>query len=260
MRTIEKTPTRTNHRKINPKQNQLRSKPQHMLKRFNLFRKNGRDRHETPSSSRNVSTKRTKNLAKAGCLIFTLVFCLLATLQVFPETNSPPVAASDSYTGVAARSQSAPGVLANDSDPDGDPISVGNPGLGVGTVAVGPQHGSLNLYSNGEFSYGANPGYTGNDSFTYNVCDSYNCTQGTVTLTTPNSAPSASGESYTGVNARHQNAPGVLANDTDPDGLIIRRVCGLWGQHDSYTAAAWKFNALRKRRILLHAPLRIHGR
>jgi hypothetical protein len=35
-------------------------------------------------------------------------------------TNSPPTAVADTFTGLAARHQDAPGVLANDYDPDGD--------------------------------------------------------------------------------------------------------------------------------------------
>ena len=39
----------------------------------------------------------------------------------------------------------APGVLANDTDPDGDPLTA--------VLVTGPSHGTLTLNANGSFTY-----------------------------------------------------------------------------------------------------------
>lgn len=131
--------------------------------------------------------------------------------------NSPPVGRPDTYSGKGARYQPARGILINDTDPDGDGISVGNGNLGVPAVAVNPAHGNVTLYSDGKFYYTPSGGYTGDDSFVYNVCDNRACSQATVTLIQANTAPSGTGESYSGRAARYQPAPGLLANDTDAE-------------------------------------------
>jgi hypothetical protein len=57
----------------------------------------------------------------------------------------------------------APGVLDNDSDPDGDPLTA----VPVGDVS----HGTLDLHADGSFTYTPNAGYSGPDSFTYRAND-----------------------------------------------------------------------------------------
>ena len=58
---------------------------------------------------------------------------------------------------------SAPGVLANDSSPQGSPLTA--------SLVSGPSHGSLTLNSDGSFVYTPNTGYLGADSFTYKDTD-----------------------------------------------------------------------------------------
>ena len=80
-------------------------------------------------------------------------------------TNAAPLAAADSYSANAGvtRTISAPGVLNNDTDADGDALSA--------QLASGPSHGTLALAANGGFSYLATSGYNGSDSFTYRATD-----------------------------------------------------------------------------------------
>jgi hypothetical protein len=88
----------------------------------------------------------------------------------FPDWGPPPVEHApavtvDSY-GTAQDtplSVSAPGVLANDSDSDGDPLSA--------VLDSGPSHGTLNLAADGSFSYTPGSGFSGSDSFTYHASD-----------------------------------------------------------------------------------------
>jgi len=44
-------------------------------------------------------------------------------------------------------------------------------------------NGTLSLSASGDYSYTANSGYVGSDSFTYEVSDSKNSAQGTITFT-----------------------------------------------------------------------------
>ncbi len=80
-------------------------------------------------------------------------------------TGSAPVAVADSYRTAVGQSLTvtAPGVLANDADPEGDPISA--------VLRVGPANGSLTFLSVGAFVYTPSAGFTGADSFTYSATD-----------------------------------------------------------------------------------------
>jgi hypothetical protein len=76
--------------------------------------------------------------------------------------NSAPLAVNDAAT----TSQSAPislAVLANDSDPDHDPLEV--------VALTAPAHGTAVSKSNGQLTYSPKQGYTGNDTFTYTIDD-----------------------------------------------------------------------------------------
>src|SRR5437899_6456716 len=75
--------------------------------------------------------------------------------------NDPPVAANDSYAATedTGLTIAAPGVLANDSDVDGDPLAA--------LIVVSPAHGSVTVNANGSCTYTPAPNYNGADSFTY---------------------------------------------------------------------------------------------
>ncbi|HEX8203928.1 MAG TPA: Ig-like domain-containing protein, partial [Isosphaeraceae bacterium] len=79
--------------------------------------------------------------------------------------NRPPVAADDAYSfrPDTPRTISAPGVLANDSDPNGQPLAA--------VVVAQPAHGSVTLNADGSFVYTPASGYRGPDSFTYQAGD-----------------------------------------------------------------------------------------
>jgi hypothetical protein len=57
----------------------------------------------------------------------------------------------------------ADGLLANDSDADGDPLSA--------VLVAGPAHGALTPNADGSFSYTPGAGFVGTDSFTYQASD-----------------------------------------------------------------------------------------
>ncbi|MCL4858349.1 MAG: tandem-95 repeat protein [Caldilineaceae bacterium] len=127
--------------------------------------------------------------------------------------NRAPTAANDTATtpaGVAVTID----VLANDSDPDGDALTI--------TIDGPPSHGAATV-NNGKVVYTPQAGFTGTDRFTYIVSDGKGGTaSATVTITVtgsgnPNRAPSAANDSAT-TTAGVAVTIDVLANDSDPDG------------------------------------------
>jgi VCBS repeat-containing protein len=148
--------------------------------------------------------------------------------------NDAPVATNDAYTvaGNGLLTVNAPGLLANDSDPEGNALTI--------TAATAPQHGTLSPFSNGAFTYRPNAGYAGPDSFTYTVSDATASTQATVNITvtaTLNQAPIGVADSYTVTEdgILTVNAPGILGNDTDPDGQALAVSAGTATSHGSFT-------------------------
>jgi VCBS repeat-containing protein len=157
-----------------------------------------------------------------------------------PPSNSPPVANNDSYaTDQDTPLQvAAPGVLGNDTDADGDPLTA--------VLASGPANGSLTLNANGSFSYMPAAGFSGTDGFTYRAYDgTANSNIATVEILVyeiedENTAPVAVNDSYsTDQDTPLQVvAPGVLGNDTDADGDPLTAVLGSGPANGSLTLNA----------------------
>lgn len=96
--------------------------------------------------------------------------------------NSAPAVGNTTFS-VNQNTQLSGNVLANVSDPDGDPLTVG--------FVSGRDHGSLNLNANGSFTYSPVAGFSGTDSFTYTVSDGHGATStATATITVNYVAPS----------------------------------------------------------------------
>jgi hypothetical protein len=140
-----------------------------------------------------------------------------AYLPATPVDHAPPVAADDSYaTGMNTQLKlSGPGVLANDTDPDGNALTA--------TLVSGPSHGSVSLGADGSLVYTPTPNFVGTDSFTYKASDGAANSIAKATINVHNAAPVASVDSYaTSMNTQLKlSGSGVLANDTDPDGNAI---------------------------------------
>src|SRR5439155_7871121 len=109
----------------------------------------------------------------------------------------------------------APGVLTNDTDADGDPLTA--------ELVTSTTHGTLNFLSTGAFSYTPNAFFFGTDTFTYRVRDPY-FTGNTVTVSIlVEPQPIAGDDSYSAYAGRllQIGAPGVLWNDVDQLGLPL---------------------------------------
>jgi len=81
------------------------------------------------------------------------------------EPNSRPLGVSDQYEMFqdTTITVAAPGVLVNDSDPDGDPIAV--------SANEQPLDGVITVRANGAFQYTPDAGFFGFDQFHYSVTD-----------------------------------------------------------------------------------------
>jgi hypothetical protein len=133
--------------------------------------------------------------------------------------NNAPVVANDSFTMIANTTLNfaAPGVLANDSDPDpGDTLTVSlwnQPGAG----------GTLAGNSNGSFSYTPPAGFIGLTSFSYLARDNHGMaatTAGFVSMAVrANRAPTTVQDTATTA-ANTTLVINVLGNDSDPDTVI----------------------------------------
>ncbi|WP_299118178.1 Ig-like domain-containing protein, partial [uncultured Winogradskyella sp.] len=102
------------------------------------------------------------------------------TIEVAPvptSGNEPPVANDDTNTTEVDTPVSGT-VLSNDFDPDGDPITV--------TDNTDPSNGTVVVNPDGTYTYTPNPGFEGEDTFTYTICDDNTptpaCDTATVTI------------------------------------------------------------------------------
>jgi len=145
--------------------------------------------------------------------------------------NHAPVAVDDTAT-TDEDTDAVIDVLSNDTDADGDSLSV------VSSSLSHPAHGTVELITSGtdagKVRYTpTEANYNGSDNFNYKAndgtADSNEATV-SVTVTAVNDAPVAVNDSYSTNqgNVLTVNAPGVLSNDTDVDSanLTAARVTG----------------------------------
>ncbi|GAA1598451.1 Ig-like domain-containing protein [Actinoplanes couchii] len=123
-------------------------------------------------------------------------------------SNAPPTAGNDTYT-VNSNASNVLDVLANDSDPNNDPLTI--------TIDTPPGHGTAQVV-NGKIVYKPADGYHGTDTFHYTISDGKGGTAGaTVSVTVVDVPPEAKPDTATTAT----NEPvslNVLANDSDPNG------------------------------------------
>ena len=142
------------------------------------------------------------------------------------DTNGRPDAVNDSFDAIedVTLVVNSPGVLANDSDPDDDALSV--------SLVTQPVNGTVTLLSNGELTYVPDPDFNGTDTFTYRLSDGDLTDTATVLIRveSQDDAPRPEDDSYgTIVNTTLQVSAedGVLANDVDVDSSFLRSIIGL---------------------------------
>ncbi|MBI1249378.1 tandem-95 repeat protein [bacterium] len=137
-------------------------------------------------------------------------------------TNTPPYAGNDSFSGnwfywaSNYPAQASPFTLfGNDGDFDNDPFSV--------TILTQPTHGTVTLNEQNLYVYEPEAGYTGTDSFTYNLSDGFdisNTATVTINVTTPIAMGNDDSFSVNQGEPLVVAGPGVLANDIGYGGSL----------------------------------------
>ena len=140
-----------------------------------------------------------------------------ATVTIDVKENTAPTATDDAYETkfMTELSVDAPGVLGNDKDPDDDQeLTVVEPS--------DPEHGTVKVADDGALVYTPDKDYSGQDSFSYAVTDGLVTSDpATVTIDVLGNDPAVGEDDNftTGYQtALLINAPGVLKNDSDPNG------------------------------------------
>ncbi|WJH41457.1 Ig-like domain-containing protein [Aliirhizobium terrae] len=145
--------------------------------------------------------------------------------------QDPPVAGNDAFT-TAEDTPTTISVLGNDSDPDGDALTItavnGTAITSGATVSV--TGGAVTLNANGTLTFTPTANYNGSPSFTYTISDGNGGTAtATVngTVTPINDAPVAGNDTFTTAEDTAVNI-NVRANDSDVDGdtLTITQING----------------------------------
>src|SRR6185436_9128446 len=109
-------------------------------------------------------------------------------------------------------------VLANDSDPDGDPIQ-----LPTAAIKTPPAVGTATRASNTAITYSAaNSGASTSTFFDYFVNDSRNAQSSARVTITINRKPVANADSAVVINNGTPVTITVTGNDTDPEGDVIK--------------------------------------
>ena len=128
-------------------------------------------------------------------------------------TNPAPLAANDTASTLEDTPVSI-GVLANDTDPDGDPLTV---------TAASAANGAVTIAANGTLIYMPRLNFNGTDTITYTISDGQGGTSTatvTVTVAAVNDAPVAVNDTATTAEDTPVTIP-VLANDSDVDGGVL---------------------------------------
>lgn len=144
-----------------------------------------------------------------------------ATVSVtVAAVNDAPVASGDAFdvqTGAVLNGN----VLANDSDVDGDALTT--------VLQTSTSNGSLTLNTDGSFSYTANAGFVGADSFVYVANDGIgnsNPVTVDITVTAAVNMPPVANDDYAVLSVGNGNTDSrtividILANDVDADGTL----------------------------------------
>ena len=131
--------------------------------------------------------------------------------------NEAPAATGDAYEvdEDTTLTLAAPGVLGNDTDPDGDALTA--------AVVAPPTHGTLTLATDGSLTYVPHADFHGADTFTYAASDGTlesAVANVAITVRPIDDAPVAAADAY-GLDedtVLEVAAPALLANDSDADG------------------------------------------
>ena len=153
-------------------------------------------------------------------------------------TNNGPVSADDVLSGDEGveLTISSSSLLSNDSDFDGDVLTIGSVGNAV--------NGTVSVDGSGDVVFTPSPGFSGTATFDYTASDGRGGTStstATVTVAPANLAPVTGGDTASGTEdtALTILSSALLSNDSDPDGgaLTLSAVGGALGGTVSLNAS-----------------------
>ena len=140
----------------------------------------------------------------------------IVAVTVLPSGNPalPPIAHNDMVQTALGQAVTIP-VLTNDSDPQGTPLTITN--------HTNAANGSVLVNANGTITFTPNAGFSGNNTFTYTICNVQGlCATATVSVAVGSAAPS---NLYPFAENDYAVAPigapvniSLLANDVEPNG------------------------------------------
>jgi hypothetical protein len=200
----------------------------------------------TPGTAQTIAvTNGTVNVSAAGVITFTpaanyngpVSFDYVVTDGTTQATgtvsgtvtavNDAPVAANDSFTVAEDGTSAALDLLANDTDVDGNTlsiVSIGGTTLTPGTAqTISVTNGTVSVSNTGVITFTPDANYNGPVSFDYVVTDGTSQDTGTVsgTVTAVNDAPVAVDDSVNVDEDSTSTVLNLLANDTDVDGNTL---------------------------------------
>jgi hypothetical protein len=137
----------------------------------------------------------------------------IATITV-TAPNTAPIANNDTANTTQNTAVTTPNVLSNDSDADGDTLSI------TSADATSTEGGTISNNNDGTFLYTPPTGFTGSDSFNYIVNDGQDTATASVSITVNigNTAPIANNDTANTTQDIAVTTPNVLSNDSDADG------------------------------------------
>jgi hypothetical protein len=145
---------------------------------------------------------------------------ITVTVEVYPDPNRPPIPVSDEFATLmnTELNIAAPGLIHNDVDPDGDSFIL--------SQFFSPEHGTLpSIVTNGAFRYVPPADFTGTDSFRYRLMDEHGAFSDFIDVVVHvvppgGDSPIAIPDHYVTTKGTTLSipAPGLIANDIDPDG------------------------------------------
>lgn len=149
-------------------------------------------------------------------------------MELTASANNAPVAVADSAS-VAEDSSVAIAVLSNDSDPNGDSLSI--------TASTAPSNGSVSCTAT-TCTYTPATNFNGSDSFTYTISDGAATSTAavTVTVTPVNDAPVAAADAATTLEDQAKSIA-VTSNDTDIDGDALSATVAVQPANGSATCS-----------------------
>ncbi|MGH9457603.1 MAG: Ig-like domain-containing protein [Thermoanaerobaculia bacterium] len=162
------------------------------------------------------------NLGDLGWWVDDVRFRDIAITDCGPAANRAPDAVDDTATAQSGSSV-AIDVLANDSDPDGDPVFVSS--------VTQPANGTTTSDESG-VTYTPDAGFSGIDTFFYTISDGFGGSDLARVTVQVNGGPAAADDQAFVTEDRSATVD-VLANDSDADGDALHLVSVGTAQHGS---------------------------